>query len=87
MSATGAGEVFIRAAVAHEISARVRHLGEACGEAADAVLTDVKALGGTGGVIVVTADGGHWAFNTPGMYRGKASGTGERLVAVYGDET
>ena len=86
VSATGSGETFIRAAVAHEISARVRYLGETCGHAADAVLADVRALGGTGGVIVVTPDGGDWAFNTPGMYRGKATSAGGRAIAVYGDE-
>ncbi|MDT8759908.1 isoaspartyl peptidase/L-asparaginase [Sphingomonas psychrotolerans] len=27
-----------------------------------------------------------WSFNTPGMYRGKASSTGERVVAFYGED-
>lgn len=86
VSATGAGEYFIRAGVAHEICARLRMVGGNAQEIADAVMADVAALGGTGGVIVVTPQGeGVWSFNTPGMYRGEASPDG-RSVALYGDE-
>lgn len=87
VSATGAGEYFIRAGVAHEICARVRMKGEPLKVAADAVMAEVKALGGTGGVIV-TGPGGEteWSFNTPGMYRGRASAGGTRQVAIFGDE-
>ena len=87
VSATGAGEAFIRVGVAHEICARLR-LGAADAKAAIAdVLDEVRALGGTGGVILVTADGNAmWGFNTPGMYRAMESDAGERMVAVYGDE-
>ncbi len=86
VSATGAGEYFIRAAVAHEICARIRMLGESASVAADKVIADVGSLGGSGGVILVTPRGdAAWAFNTPGMYRGIASAEGMR-VAIYGDE-
>ncbi len=86
VSATGAGEYFIRAAVAHEICARIRMLGESAAVAADKVIAEVGSLGGSGGVILVTPQGdGAWAFNTPGMYRGIASADGAR-VAIYGDE-
>jgi len=86
VSATGAGEYFIRAAVAHEICARIRMLGESARVAADKVIADVGALGGSGGVILVTPAGdAAWAFNTPGMYRGLASAEGRR-VAIYADE-
>jgi beta-aspartyl-peptidase (threonine type) len=86
VSATGAGEYFIRAAVAHEICARIRHHGESARDAADAVIAEVGELGGSGGVIVVTPGGeAAWAFNTPGMYRGVAGPEGRR-VAIYGDE-
>ncbi|MDQ8758032.1 isoaspartyl peptidase/L-asparaginase [Sphingosinicella sp. LHD-64] len=86
VSATGAGEYFIRAGVAHEICARLRLLGGDARAVADAVMADVKALGGSGGVIVVTPRGeGIWSFNTPGMYRGEASPDG-RSVALYGDD-
>ena len=86
VSSTGAGEYFIRAGVAHEICARIRHLGEGAQQAADTVMAEVKALGGTGGVIVVTPGGeGVHSFNTKSMYRGVATPAGRR-VAIYGDE-
>ena len=86
VSATGAGEYFIRAGVAHEIAARIRHLGEDAQTASDAVMAEVDELGGHGGVIVVTAKGeAIWSFNSEGMYRGTASPAG-RSVAIYGDE-
>ena len=56
-------------------------------DAADAVIAEVGALGGKGGVIVVAPDGsGGWAFNTPGMYRALARDGGETVVAIYSDE-
>ncbi len=86
VSATGAGEAFIRVGVAHEICTRMR-MGEDAAPTIVDVLGEVKQLGGTGGVIVVTPAGGaHWGFNTPGMYRGQVTSAGETLVAVYGDE-
>ncbi|HEX8574639.1 MAG TPA: isoaspartyl peptidase/L-asparaginase [Allosphingosinicella sp.] len=86
VSATGAGEYFIRAAAAHEICARIRMLGESAAVAADKVIADIGSLGGSGGVILVTPDGdAAWAFNTPGMYRGIASAEGRR-VAIYADD-
>jgi beta-aspartyl-peptidase (threonine type) len=49
-------------------------------------MAEVRALGGTGGVIVVTPQGdGLYSFNTPGMYRGEAGPAGHS-VAIYGDE-
>ncbi|HUE78318.1 MAG TPA: isoaspartyl peptidase/L-asparaginase [Sphingomicrobium sp.] len=86
VSATGWGEFFIRVGVAHEICARMR-LGDAGAQAAaDAVMAEVKALGGDGGVIVVTPKGERaYSFNSAGMYRGMADGSG-RSVAIYGDE-
>lgn len=86
VSATGAGEFFIREGVAHEICARLRFTQDNAQQAADTVMRETHALGGTGGVIVVTPRGeGIYSFNTPGMYRGEASPAG-RSVAIYGDE-
>ena len=87
VSATGAGEYFIRVGVAHEICARMRLLGEDAQTAADAVIAEVGALGGDGGVIVADPGGGvAFAFNTPGMYRGRADSGGLREVAVFAGE-
>jgi beta-aspartyl-peptidase (threonine type) len=86
VSATGAGEYFIRTGAAHEICARVRLKGETPQAAADAVLAEIKQLGGTGGVIVLSPKGERiYSFNTSGMYRGMADQAG-RSVAIYGDE-
>ena len=87
MSATGSGEFFIRVGVGHEIAARIRFAGESIGQAADTVLAETKAMGGTGGVIVVGPAGdATWSLTTPGMFRGRVTQGGARTVAVYGDE-
>jgi L-asparaginase / beta-aspartyl-peptidase len=86
VSATGSGEYFIREGVAHEICARVRFKGESLKQAADTVMAETKAMGGTGGVIVTGPKGEMaWSFNTPGMYRGRASSAGERTIGFYED--
>ena len=90
VSATGWGEFFIRVGVAHEICARLRGGQDGAGPAqlvADEVLADVAALGGDGGVILVTPQGDAlFSFNTSGMYRGRAASDGLAEVAIYDDE-
>lgn len=87
VSCTGSGEFFLRVGVGHEIAARVRLTGESLQAATEAVLAEVRALGGTGGAIVVAPDGTMaWSFTTPGMYRGTASAKGARSVAIYASE-
>ena len=87
ISCTGAGEAFIRESVAFQIAARIRWTGEAPMVAAAAVLDEVRALGATGGVIVVNRDGAAcWHHTTPGMYRASADADGTRRVAIYGDQ-
>jgi len=83
VSATGLGEVFIRAAAAHELCARVRIGGAGLQEALDGVLEEIKLLGGNGGLIAVAPTGeAAWGFTTPGMYRGMAGPEG-RIVGIY----
>jgi len=54
---------------------------------ADEVMADVAALGGDGGVIVMTPEGhGIFSFNTTGMYRGRANSAGLNEVAIFGGE-
>ena len=84
VSATGAGEFFIRAGVAHEICARMRMKGESAQVAADAGIAEMAALGGTGGVIVAAPDGTTvFSFNTPGMYRARADSKGLRETGIF----
>ena len=87
VSATGSGEAFLRIGVAAQIATRVRLLGESLQVAADAVMEDVTAIGGRGGVIVAAADGDTaWSFTTPGMNRGFLTSSGKRRIAIYRDE-
>lgn len=87
VSATGDGEYFIRASVARMICARVQMQGMSAAAAAQATLDEVKALGGTGGVIVLGRDGSTaLSMNTEGMFRGRADATGAKFVGIYVDE-
>ncbi len=84
ISATGHGEWFIRKAAAHEISARMRHLGESVEQAAASVVTELGRLGGSGGLIAVDAEG-HVTlpFNSSGMYRGTIAADGLPRTAIW----
>jgi beta-aspartyl-peptidase (threonine type) len=85
VSATGSGEYFIRAVAAHQLAERIRLGGQSLQQALDAVLEDIAALGGKGGLIAVAPNGdAAWGFTTPAMYRGLADATG-RTVRVYSD--
>lgn len=120
ISATGAGEFFIRVGVAHEIATRIRLKAEARSEflaqeverggnrldaatqqdfvshalsaqevqaIADAVIAEMGALGGSGGIIYLTPWGQQgYSFDTPGMFRAMACSDGTREIAIYGDE-
>lgn len=87
VSATGSGEYFIRAVAAHQLAERIRIGGQPLQDALDAVLEDIRELGGRGGLIAVTPNGdAAWGFTTPAMYRGIADEHGES-VAIYSGET
>ena len=71
ISATGQGEFFIRHAAAFEIAARLRHAGQTLDRAARAVIAELAAAGGSGGVVAVDRTGAlALPFSTAGMYRG-----------------
>ncbi|MEO1921457.1 isoaspartyl peptidase/L-asparaginase [Blastomonas marina] len=87
VSATGWGEYFIRTNVAAEICARMRMKGESAKVAGEAVIAEMGALGGNGGVIVAGANGDlAFAFDTTGMYRGRADSEGLNEVAIFAGE-
>ncbi|HNR91696.1 MAG TPA: isoaspartyl peptidase/L-asparaginase [Dokdonella sp.] len=84
VSATGWGEYFIRAAVAHDIAARIAYAGSTLAQAAAAVIDhEIPRLGGDGGIIAIDA-AGHFslAFNTDGMYRGWIGADGIAHAAI-----
>ncbi|MGN6058242.1 MAG: isoaspartyl peptidase/L-asparaginase family protein [Sphingomicrobium sp.] len=86
VSATGSGEYFIRAVAAHQLAERMRLGGETLQQALDAVLEDIRSLGGKGGLIAVAPNGeAAWGFTTPAMYRGMADATG-RVVRIYSED-
>jgi len=87
VSSTGWGEFFIRAVVAHDISALMEYKGLSLNEAAKEVIQKkVPALGGDGGIIAIDKDGNMvMEFNTEGMYRASMNAKGELVIAIYKD--
>ena len=88
VSGTGWGEYYIRAAVAHDICARVAYRGDSLAVAADEVVNKiVPKMGGDGGAIALDKDGNiAMPFNTSGMYRAWIKPDGSRGTAIYDDE-
>jgi beta-aspartyl-peptidase (threonine type) len=87
VSATGHGEFFIRAAVAHEIASLMRYRGLGVAEAADeVVMRQLVRMGGSGGVIAVGHDGRiAMPFNSAGMLRGAMDSRGLLVTGLLGD--
>ncbi len=86
VSCTGDGEYFIRSAVAHDVTARMRYGGKSVEQAAAAAIEKVGKLGGTGGLIALDRRGNFTTpFNTSGMYRGWIGPDGRPQVAIYKD--
>jgi L-asparaginase / beta-aspartyl-peptidase len=84
VSATGHGEFFIRAVVAHEIASLVRYAGRSVAEAANFVVNEQLArLGGKGGVIAIGRDGSvAMPFNSRGMLRGSIDRHGQLTLGI-----
>ena len=85
VSATGHGEHFIRAVVAHDISALIAYKGLSLTEATDLVVKkELAEFGGEGGVIAVDRKGNvAMPFNSQGMYRGSVREDGRIVVEIY----
>jgi L-asparaginase / beta-aspartyl-peptidase len=84
VSATGDGEYFIRATVAHDVSALMEYCVMSLQEAAQSVLDKVAKLGGSGGLIAIDRQGDvALPFNTSGMYRGYVDPNGKFVVEIY----
>ncbi len=84
VSATGEGAYFMRGVTAYSIAARVRFGGASVTEAARAAVQEVKALGGTGGVIALGPEGEiAMPFTTSGMFRGVVSAADTATVRIF----
>ncbi|HWG70106.1 MAG TPA: isoaspartyl peptidase/L-asparaginase [Steroidobacteraceae bacterium] len=86
VSATGHGEMFIRAAVAHDICARMRFGGRGLRDAVrEVVFEELAALRGEGGVVAIDAGGEIvMEFNSEGMFRAARRAGEEPHIAIYG---
>jgi beta-aspartyl-peptidase (threonine type) len=87
VSATGHGEFFIRAAVAHEIASLMRYKGLDVVQAADVVvMQQLVRMGGSGGVIAVGRDGRiAMPFNSEGMLRAAMDSRGLLVTGLLRD--
>src|ERR1700676_1522607 len=85
VSATGHGEIFIRAAVAHDICSRIRFGGRTLCEAGrEVVLEELPALRGEGGVIAIDPRGAIvMEFNSEGMFRASRRAGEDAQIAIY----
>lgn len=84
VSCTGLGEYFMRVNAAADVSARIAYAGQSLEAASAAVIADVRALGGGGGLIAVDAHGNVAApFASQGMKRGLANSAGLREVKTF----
>jgi L-asparaginase / beta-aspartyl-peptidase len=85
VSATGHGEVFIRAAVAHDICSRMRFGGRTLSTAVrEVVLEELPALQGEGGVIAIDRHGEiAMEFNSEGMFRASKRSGEQAQIAIY----
>jgi len=88
VSSTGHGEYFIRAAVAHDISARMEYKKIALDQAAKEVVQEkLVKMKGEGGIIAINSLGNiQMEFNTKGMYRASIDENGEVYTGIYKDE-
>ena len=85
VSATGHGEYFIRAAVAHDICARALYQGISLQDSSDRVIKQkLVDMGGDGGIVGLTPAGDLvFSFNTEGMYRAGINAAGKRMFGIY----
>jgi L-asparaginase / beta-aspartyl-peptidase len=84
VSCTGDGEFFIRAIVAHQVSALMELRGMSLPEAAEQALAQAQKLGGSGGLVAVDKNGNvALPFNTSGMYRGYLREDGKFVIEIY----
>ncbi|KAH8924919.1 N-terminal nucleophile aminohydrolase [Atractiella rhizophila] len=88
LSGTGDGDYFIRQNTCHEIEARMRLQNQSLRRAAEAVVAELKFMGGSGGVIGIDRKGREcFAINSTGMFRGVQKADGSKAkVAIFAEE-
>ena len=87
ISCTGYGEFFIRAVVAHDVSALMDYAGLSLKEACNRVVKEkLVKMGATGGLIAIDKHGNaELCFNTEGMYRASKQIGEKEIVEIYKD--
>jgi L-asparaginase/beta-aspartyl-peptidase (threonine type) len=84
VSCTGQGEFFIRANAAAQVALRMRLCGQSLTDAAAAVLAEIAALGGEGGLIAVDSAGAvSMPYVSAGMKRAALFADGRILAAAF----
>lgn len=85
VSATGTGEMFIRAVAAYDVSALMEYGGLSLEAATNKVVMEkLLAINGHGGIIAIDREGNvAMPFNTEGMYRGVAKVGQSPSVDIY----
>lgn len=83
ISCTGVGEYFIRTSAAKDVAARVTYANSPLNDAAAATLSEIKRLGGDGGLIAIDRRGTvSMPFNSDGMKRASVREGEAPVVAI-----
>ncbi len=84
VSCTGQGEYFLRVAAAVQVAHRVRWAGESLDTAALATIEDVRALGGSGGLIAIDRQANvAMPFSSSGMKRAALLADGTIVAEAF----
>ncbi len=85
VSATGAGEYFIRFTAAADVRARIKYQGKSVEVAAREAIAELQAAGGEGGLIAIDGSGViAMPYSSQTMLRGRASSEREPEVIAEG---
>lgn len=86
VSCTGHGEFFIRYAVAHDLSAKMKYAKMDIKTAAETIINqELKEVGGAGGLVAVDKYGNFaFPYNTGSMFRAYAK-PGEKKISIWED--
>ena len=86
ISCTGIGEYFMQCNAAHDLAARMKYGGASLEEASEAVLDQVAAQKGDGGLIAINSTGQFvMPYNSKGMKRAWVNAGSSPQVAVFSD--